>query len=113
MADYLATAGITFISLLVVNNFSKNVNFNGVLPMLFLSLVLTLPQSTIQPILMFLGFPITVMTLGIFGLIINGFVLTLAFRLTDGAHIKTFGSAVFLSIVISLLNSLFTGLFLG
>lgn len=113
MADFLTTAGITFLSLLVVNNFSRNVNFTGVIPMIFLSLVLTLLQMTIQPILMFLGLPITVMTLGLFGLIINGFVLTLAFRLTDGAHIRTFGSAVFLSIVISLLNSLFTGLFLG
>ena len=113
MADFLTTAGIPFLSLLVINNFSRNVNFTGVIPMIFLSLVLTLLQMTIQPVLMFLGLPITVMTLGLFGLIINGFVLTLAFRLTDGAHIRTFGSAVFLSIVISLLNSLFTGLFLG
>ncbi len=112
MADFLAQAGITFLSLVIVNNFSKNVNFNGVLPMLFLSLVLTLLQATIQPILMILGLPITIMTLGIFALFINGFVLTLAFKLTSGAHIRTFGSAVFLSIVISFLNSLFTGMFL-
>ena len=113
MADLLVTAGITFLSLLVVNNFSKNVEFDGILPMLFLALILTVLQNTVQPILMFLGFPVNVLTLGLFSFVIDGIVLSLAFKITDGAHIKTFGSAIFLSIVISILNSLFTGLFLG
>ena len=113
MADYLVTAAITFCSLLVVDKLSKNVNFNGIGPIIFLALILTLLQNTVQPVLMFLGFPISVLTLGLFTFIINGIVLSLAFALTSGAHIKTFGSAVFLSIIISILNSLFTGLFLG
>ena len=113
MADFLVTAGITFCSLLVVDKLSKNVNFNGIGSVIFLALILTLLQNTVQPILMFLGFPITLVTLGLFTFIINGIVLSLAFSLTSGAHIKTFGSSVFISIVISILNSLFTGLFLG
>lgn len=113
MSDFLIKAGITFCSLLVIDNFSNSVNFNGVRPILFLSLVLTLLQATVQPALMFLGWPITLLTLGLFTFVINGIVLTLGFRLTNGAHIKSFGSAVFISIVISLLNSLFTSLFLG
>lgn len=78
---------------------------------LFLSLI----NISIKPILQILSIPITVVTLGIFYLIVNTLLLYLAAWLANGIFqigflIGSFGSAFVASIVISIVSALINAL---
>ncbi len=71
------------------------------------ALVLALVNAIIKPIAEVLSLPITILTLGVFCLVINAFMLEIAGSLSvdlfgSGISIDSFGSAIIGSIVISL-----------
>jgi putative membrane protein len=78
------------------------------LPMaLLVSLILVLINVYIKPILIFLTFPITVVTLGLFLLVINAFIILFtSYILKDGFKVDGFWVALLFSIVLSMLTSL-------
>ena len=82
---------------------------------LIIALIIALLNMTIKPILQLFGLPITVITLGIFYIIINTALLYLASWLANGLFgidfiIATFGSGFVASIVISIVSSIMNGL---
>ena len=79
------------------------------------ALILSLVNMSIKPILQVLSLPVTVLTLGIFYLIVNTLLLYLAAWLANGLfgagfYIASFGSAFVASIVISIVSALVNGL---
>ena len=75
------------------------------------ALLLALLNMSIKPILQVLSLPITCLTLGIFYLIVNTFMLYLASWIATGLFdtgivISSFGSAFVASIVISIVSSI-------
>ena len=70
------------------------------------ALVLGLINVTLRPIVLLLTLPLTVLSLGLFALIVNGAMLALVARWVTGVHVATFGSAVLGSIVISMVGGL-------
>lgn len=75
------------------------------------ALFLALLNMSIKPILQFLSLPITCLTLGIFYLVVNTFMLYLASWLATGLFdtglvISSFGSAFVASIVISVVSAI-------
>lgn len=79
------------------------------------ALVLALVNISIKPVLKVLSFPITVVTLGLFYLVLNALMLELAAWAAEGMFgaglaIDDFGSAVLGSIVISLVSAFVNGL---
>lgn len=79
---------------------------------LFLSLI----NLTIKPILQVLSIPISVLTLGIFYIVVNTLLLYLASWLSNsifdiGFFIASFGSAFVASIVISIVSAILTAAF--
>ncbi|MBF0911531.1 MAG: phage holin family protein [Atopobiaceae bacterium] len=79
-------------------------------PILF-SLVLAMVNIGIKPFVKLLSLPINILTLGIFSLFINAFMLELASFLSRnlfhaGVAINSLGTAIIASIIISLVSSL-------
>ena len=75
------------------------------------ALILSLVNMSIKPILQLLSLPISVLTLGIFYLVVNTLLLYLAAWLANGLFgvgfwIATFGSAFVASIVISIVSAI-------
>jgi putative membrane protein len=70
--------------------------------------VLGLANAIVRPILVVLTLPLTLLTFGIFLLVINALMMMLAARLVRGFSISGFGTAFFASIFVALL-SLFIG----
>ena len=71
--------------------------------------ILALINMSIKPILQILSFPISLITLGIFYLVVNTFMLYLAAWVSNGLFntgfiIETFGSAFVASIVVSIVS---------
>ena len=65
-------------------------------------LVLSLLNAFVRPILTLVTLPITVLTLGLFLLVINAGMLGLAGSFVRGLHVDGFGPALFGSIIVSM-----------
>lgn len=75
------------------------------------ALILALIDSSIKPVLQFLGAPVSLLTLGVFYLVINTLMLYLAAWLANGVfgvgfYISSFGAAFVASIVISVVSTI-------
>lgn len=71
------------------------------------AIVLTLLNKFIKPILKLLALPLTFMTFGLFGLIINGLILYMAtIVLAPDFQIAGFGLCILTSIIVSVLYSI-------
>ncbi len=68
------------------------------------AIALGLVNAFIRPLLVIVTFPITLLTLGAFLLIINAAMLNLAGWFVDGFHVEGFFSSLFGAIVVSLVS---------
>lgn len=72
-------------------------------------LVLSLVNVVLKPIIVILSLPAILLTLGLFTLIVNGFMVWIAGALVGGLHIS-FWAAVLAGMIISLINYVLTNL---
>jgi putative membrane protein len=75
-----------------------------------LAVVLAFLNAVLKPILVFLTIPVTILTLGLFYLIINALIIILAEHLVEGFHVSSFFTALLFSIVLSLISSVLDAL---
>ena len=71
-----------------------------------LAVVLGALNLFIRPIITILTLPLTIITLGLFSLVINALLIMLAARIVPDFSVDGFWTALFFSIAISLLNGL-------
>src|SRR6187402_983424 len=75
------------------------------------ALVLSLVNIFIKPLLILFTIPVTVITLGLFLLVINALMIMLTDYFVDGFDVRGFWWALLFSLILSLFNSLFDDLF--
>ncbi|HEU5360369.1 MAG TPA: phage holin family protein [Candidatus Deferrimicrobiaceae bacterium] len=80
----------------------------GALAALAAAFVLGLVNAVIRPIFILLTLPVTVFTLGIFLLVINGLLLWLVSGIVPGFHVNGFLGAVAGSVLISAISGILT-----
>lgn len=73
---------------------------------LILAIVLAILNTLVKPLLVLFTLPITIITLGLFLLVINALIILLADKLVDGFHTEGFWTALLFSIVLSVTTSL-------
>ena len=66
--------------------------------------VLGIVNAVVRPILVLLTLPVTVLTLGLFLLVVNGACVGLAARLLPGFHVEGLGPAILMVIVVSMVS---------
>jgi putative membrane protein len=71
---------------------------------LIAALVLGLVNTLIRPVLVLLTLPVTVVSLGLFILVINGFLFWGVAQLVSGFHVEGFWSAVGAAILYSVIS---------
>jgi putative membrane protein len=76
----------------------------GVWAALVAAFLLGIVNAVLRPILIFFTLPITVLTFGLFLLVINGLMLLLVSSIVSGFHVNGFWGAVLGSILISLVS---------
>lgn len=82
----------------------------GLWPLLLAALVIGLVNAVVRPVMVLLTLPVTVLTFGLFLLVINGLALVLAAALSP-LQIAGFWSAVWGSLVLSVVSALLSRLF--
>ena len=87
-----------------------NVDVDGYGTALIVALVLSIANVIVKPILILFTIPITILTLGLFLLVINAFIILLADYLVDGFDVDGFWWALLFSLILSIFNSLFEDL---
>lgn len=98
---------VTALSLFVLTKLFDTISFGSTYALLLTSLVFILANTFLKPILKFLKRPINVLSMGLVSFPINGLILFLSTNLIDGAYIESLSAAVFLSIALSFVSSLF------
>ncbi|MFB9056208.1 phage holin family protein [Mariniflexile ostreae] len=73
---------------------------------IIVAIVLGLLNVLLKPVLVILTLPITVVTLGLFLLIINALMILLADKLIDGFSVSSIWTAILFSILLSFLQSI-------
>lgn len=97
---------ITGLSMFVLAFLVPAVSFSSWAALIIAAIILTLLQKVVEPILRLLFLPINIITLGLFGWIINALILWLAIMIVPGFNIGaitlfgiTFGALMSLVIV--------------
>lgn len=78
--------------------------------LLIAALIFSLVNAVIRPLVILLSLPAIVLTLGLFTLLINAFMLYLVTKIYPAFHLHSFWTAVIATIIIWVVNYLLTDL---
>ena len=96
---------IHVVAILIIAYLLPNViRVDSVMAALVAAFLLGIINAILRPILILLTFPLTLLTLGLFLLVINGLMLWLVAALVRGFHVNGFFGAVLGSILISIVS---------
>lgn len=76
---------------------------------IIVALVMSLLNTFVKPVLQFLSIPITILTLGIFYLVVNVGIVYLCAYLVDGFSVSGFIQPLIFGFVLSIVNSIVGG----
>ena len=96
---------ISGISVMIASYILPGVNVENFSYALMLAAVLAFLNATLKPMLVLLTIPFTVFTLGLFLLVINAVIILIASDIVPGFHVSGFWSALFFSIILSIITS--------
>ena len=106
MMTYIVQIVITSLILLLMAKMVKGVEIDNWGSALIAAVILGFVNAFVKPVMIFLTIPLTIITLGLFLLVINALVLQLVAALSPGVRVSGFGQAVLGSIVLTVLNLL-------
>jgi putative membrane protein len=113
MKSWLASLLINTIALMVVAGYFDGFHIENISAALLASIMLSLFNVFLKPILVLLTLPVTIISLGLFLIVINAALLSLTAELMgDSFNIDGFGMALLAAIIISLLNMFLTNFIL-
>lgn len=75
---------------------------------LLVAVIISISNVIIKPILIILTIPITILTLGLFLLVINAIIILMVDSFVDGFRVEGFWWALAFSLILSVFNSLFS-----
>jgi putative membrane protein len=112
MVGFLFRAALSMVGLWVATRWVSGISIDDPRTLVLAGLVLGVVNAIIRPIAVILTFPLTLLTLGFFLLVVNAGMLGLTAWLLRGFHIADFGAALLASLIVSLtgwLGSMFIG----
>ena len=110
MIKFLSKTLITSVAVLIASFILSGVTINSTATAILVAVVLGLLNSFIKPILIILTIPITILTLGLFLLVINVIIIKWTSELVHGFHVNGWITALLFSIIVSFVSSLIEGL---
>lgn len=93
-------------ALLIVAYLFEGIRFDSLGSAFVAALVLGLINTFIRPIIQLLTLPVTLVTLGLFSLVINAVMLLVTTAVVSGFYIDTFWTALWGSIVLAVVSGL-------
>jgi putative membrane protein len=104
---WIASIIVNSLVLIVVAGYLEKFHLEGISAAIIASLILSILNVIVKPILVILTLPVTVLSLGLFLFVINAITLMLTQGMMgDSFVIDGFGTAMLAAIIISVLNLL-------
>jgi putative membrane protein len=104
VVPFLIHWAITAVSLWLASKIFKGLKFEGTGSLVISALLLGFVNAVVRPLLVFFTLPLTLVTFGLFLLVINALMLLLVAWLVKGFRVSGFWTAFFASIFVSLLS---------
>ena len=101
---------ITAFIVLLLANFLGGVSVDGFGTSIIVAIVLGLLNLIVKPLMVLFTLPVTLLTLGLFLFVINAVIILLCSELVGGFHVASFWTALLFSILLSVLQSVMSGL---
>lgn len=102
---------INALAVFIIAHLLEGVEVNGYVGAIIVALVLAILNLFVKPILIIFTLPVTILTLGLFLLVINALIILLADKLIDGFGVNGFWTALIFSILLSILQSILHTIF--
>ena len=105
MKNLLLRFLVTAVAVMAVAKLLPGIEIDSLFALIMTVVILSILNTFLRPILIFITLPFTVVTLGLFLFIINGIILYLVSLLIDGFEISSLFIAVIASILITIVSS--------
>ena len=99
LAPFLIHWAITALSLWIASHIFKGLTFESTGALVISALLLGLANAVVKPLLIVLTLPLTLVTFGLFLLVINALMILLVAALVRGFRVSGFWTALFLSLI--------------
>jgi putative membrane protein len=93
------------VAILALGQILSGVRIDSYLTALIVAAILAFLNSFVKPILVILTLPITIVTLGIFLLFVNAFIILITVKLVDGFYVENIWWAILFSVLLAILQS--------
>jgi putative membrane protein len=100
----LITWLINALALLALPYLMHTVTVSNFTTALVAALFLGLVNTLVKPVLVLLTLPVTLVSMGLFILVINAFLFWLVAQVVEGFHVASFGSAFLAAILYSIIS---------
>ncbi len=102
MSGFLARVLMTAFGLWLADVLLQGVRFDGAVALFLAALLLGMTNAIVRPVVIFLTLPITLVTLGLFLLVINGLMVMFVAWLMPSFHLSGLGPAILASVIVGL-----------
>ena len=109
MEGFLIRAVVVAIGLWLASKIVSGIAFNSTETLIAAALLLGIVNAFVRPIIVILTLPITLLTLGLFLLVINALMIMLVAWFLPGFLVAGFWSAIFAAIVVGLTSWVMSG----
>ena len=97
---------LTALTLLIVAEYVPGITVDGLYPAIIAAIILGLLNVFVRPILLILTFPITILTVGLFVIVINAALFWYAASFIDGFAVASFWGAFLGSLIVSIVSTI-------
>lgn len=94
------------LAVVILSYVLPGVGVSSMFTAIIVAVVLSLLNFLVKPILVILTLPITILTLGLFLLVINAIIILLTANLIDGFQVESFWWAIIFSLLLSFLQAI-------
>jgi putative membrane protein len=98
---FLVRVLVNILAIILAANLVPGIRLDGVLSAIAAGVLLGLVNAIVRPVLLILTLPITLLTLGLFLLVLNGLCFWLVASVVTGFHVDGFWAAFFGALVVS------------
>ncbi|MBS0427441.1 MAG: phage holin family protein [Proteobacteria bacterium] len=113
LVPFLIHWAITAVSLWVASHIFRGLKFDSTGALIVAALLLGFANAIVKPLLIVLTLPLTLVTFGLFLLVINALMILLVAALVKGFRVSGFWTALFASLFVSILSILIGSLLGG
>jgi len=111
--NFLIKLLISTIIVFALAHFLPGVDVDDLTSALLVAVVLGLLNTFLKPILIFLTIPVTLITLGLFLLVINAAIILICDYFIEEFHVKGFFTALIFSVLLSISQSILNKIFVN